>query len=93
MVEGIQPKTVHDSERWLYAHGCHYRGDFRVRFANGGQIDLREVLADFADTYFAELQGRVKAWQKIAEGAVNTKPTPPILSASTADSLQSGDTK
>jgi hypothetical protein len=79
MFEGIQPKTVHDSEQWLYAHGYHHlcEGDFRVQFVSGGMVDLREILADFADTYFAELQGRVKAWQTLAEDMVNVKPSPP----------------
>jgi hypothetical protein len=79
MFEGIDVRVVTDAEKWLYAHGYHHQGDFRVQLANGGHVDLREVVADFSETYHAGLIGRVKAWQKIAEDAVVVKPVPPIV--------------
>ena len=71
--------VVNDAERYLYAHGYHDQGDFRVQFGHGRTVDLREIVADFAELYHTALIARVHAWQKLAEDAVNSRPTPPII--------------
>ena len=80
MFDGMNPRTVSDAERWLYAHGYHYQGDFTVQFPRGGGlVDLRQVVADFAELYHSALLGRVHAWQKVAEDAVNVRPVQPFI--------------
>lgn len=72
-------RPMTDAERWLAAKNLHVHGDFRATLANGVLFDLRDVLAEFADIYFRELQDRTEAYKKIAEEALDLKPPKPIV--------------
>ena len=71
--------TQHNAERWLYANGFHDRGDFRVQFGHGGQVDLRELVADFADMYLMRIQHELEQYRKMTEELISISVRPPLI--------------
>jgi hypothetical protein len=76
---GTMNITEHNAERWLYANGFHDRGDFQVQFGNGGQVDLRVVVADFANMYLARIQSELEEFRNLTEKLIAVSVTPPFI--------------
>lgn len=74
-------------EHWIWSNGWYEanRGDTFIRFANGGTIDLREVLMDFDRARNEQILQRQALMEKLIMDTVNLGSRPIVFAPGTHD--------